>query len=248
MVLIISGDEVIVKDVLEDSVLLPCNCSERNLDMDFKWQREYESSKMLVFKHNRKSSVFFDRYEGRAKIFLSENKDNCSVLLTNITEDDQGSYKCIFFIEATYQRPTVYLNFSARYYVCQTDDRSGKVFQCDVKGHHKKAEIQWRLRGQILTNSSTTGITHTHTLNASTGLYHFNSKLSTKLNWTSKPTCHVEAKGISTTIIIPECPDVEKLIHPQFRDRHQYFTIVPIMLLLGFLLVLWCHRADVSPR
>lgn len=75
-----------------------------------------------------------------------------------------------------------------------------KVFQCDAKGHYGEAEIQWFLDGQLLTDSLTTNITLTKTLNAPAGLYSFTSKLKTNLTGISEPKCNIKAKGMSTII------------------------------------------------
>ncbi|XP_078118240.1 T-lymphocyte activation antigen CD80 [Sander vitreus] len=240
LVVIVSGDEeTMLTTMLGDSVLLPCPCSERNLE--FHWQME-EPNMTLVFKNNNTTSNFYPKYKGRAQIFLYENRDNCSVLFINVTADDQGKYRCSFHRQEEYQRLFVYLNVSAGYTVCQTANNlsgSVKVFQCHVKGRYRKTEIQWILNGELLPKSKTTNITHTYTLDAPTGLYHFNSTLRTELNGTVEPTCHVKAKGIST-IITHECVQRNE---PHKKDpenaRYRYLTIIPIMLLLGLSLLLW---------
>lgn len=93
----------------------------------------------------------------------------------------------------------------ASYDVCQDDsadnlnaNKSGKTFRCNASGHYGEAEIQWKLGGQLLTNSPDTNITHTNTLDDQTGLYQLTSKLITKLSGT--PACDVKAKGLSIVI------------------------------------------------
>ncbi|XP_044072523.1 butyrophilin subfamily 3 member A2 [Siniperca chuatsi] len=242
MVLTVSGDEVI-EGVLEDSVLLPCNCSDINLNEEFKWQME--NPLVLVLKYHSNTANFSGRYKGRAKTFLNKTNNNCSVLLTNITAADQGKYSCRFHRENQYQFLYVNLNVSASYSVCQrapnniSGDLSVKDFQCDVSGRYGDAEIQWKLDGQLLTNSSTTNITNKYTRNAPAGLYHFHSKLITKLNMTSAPTCEVKAKGIST-VISYECGAVnEPVRNPKPEYVVRYIKAIPIMLVLGLSLVLW---------
>ncbi|XP_037646712.1 uncharacterized protein si:dkey-192g7.3 isoform X2 [Sebastes umbrosus] len=231
MVLIVSGDEVTREGVLGESVLLPCDCSERDLDKEFKWQINEE----LVFNGN----TFEDKYKGRAKIFLSENNNNCSILLTNIMAEDQGKYTCRFDHSAgPYNKEIINLNLSARYNVCQKADNLSKVFQCDVTGRHGEAWIQWDLDGQLLTNSTTTSITHTYNLDAPTGLYHFHSTLSTKLNGTSELRCDVKAKDISTIINFACTGSHDHFKGGPDRDRHRYLIIFPIMLVIGLSLLL----------
>lgn len=100
-----------ITGVIEGSVLLPCNCSERNSDMLFQWQVE-EPNKTLVFKHNMTSHELHDRYKDRVQIFLPENSNNCSILLTNITAADLGKYRCIFYSQKQYKKVFVNLNIS----------------------------------------------------------------------------------------------------------------------------------------
>lgn len=61
-------------------------------------------------------------------------------------------------------------------------------------------QIQWYLDGKLLTNSFTTNITHTYSIDAPKGHYHFKSTLISELSWTSRPECNVKAKGISPVI------------------------------------------------
>lgn len=95
-----------IHHILGDNVLLPCPCQNRNLK-EFRWQKEKPSS-ALVFSDNN----FSESYKGRAKIFQSEDNDNCSLLLNNITADDQGKYRCSFTVGDIYNRLYIYLNVS----------------------------------------------------------------------------------------------------------------------------------------
>lgn len=108
-----------ITGVFEDSVLLPCSCPERNLDKVFQWQME-EPNTTLVLKYNMTAN-FYGRYKNRTQIFLPENSNNCSVLLTNITADDLGKYRCIFYSQEQYKKVFVYLNISGEsviHYAC----------------------------------------------------------------------------------------------------------------------------------
>lgn len=107
------GDDETITGVLDDSVLLPCTCPERNLDKEFKWQME-EPNMMLVLKHNSPASVFYGRYRGRARVLLDESSRNCSLLLTNITADDVGKYRCVFYSQGKYKKFFVNLNISGK--------------------------------------------------------------------------------------------------------------------------------------
>ncbi|XP_026232435.1 butyrophilin subfamily 3 member A2 [Anabas testudineus] len=199
MVLMVSGDrDVTINSTIEDSVLLPCPCKNRNPDMEFRWQMESPRQAKVYLT----TSGFNDSYKNRAKIFLTEDKYNCSLLLTNVTAEDQGKYRCSFSEEDTYTMSFIHLNVSAQYNVCRSPAHHVndivKEFQCDVEGRYRDTEVQWYLDGHVLTKSPTTKITFTSTLNISTGLYSFKSTI--KLSGTSEPTCEVQAKGISTRV------------------------------------------------
>lgn len=101
---------------LESSVLLPCNCLQRNLDGEFMWQME-NPRKVLLVKNTKNTSNYNGGYKDRAKLFLHENSNNCSILLTNITVDDQGRYRCKFYKEKTYMRVFVNLNISGESFI-----------------------------------------------------------------------------------------------------------------------------------
>ncbi|KAM7407284.1 hypothetical protein PAMA_003145 [Pampus argenteus] len=114
MVFNASGDdEMTVYGVLRGRVLLPCSCPNINLDKELKWQMEQPKKTRVYIK----DSGFFGRYNGRGEEFLTKNNSNCSILLTNITQGDQGKYKCIFHIEEKYTSFYVYLNISGESFI-----------------------------------------------------------------------------------------------------------------------------------
>ncbi|XP_026150849.1 CD166 antigen-like [Mastacembelus armatus] len=235
MVLIVSGDDVVtIKGMLEDNVVLPCRCTNIDSNSMSKWQME-EPVKAPV---NNSSGT----YKDRAKIF-----SNCSLLLTNITANDQGKYRCSFFRQGTYTYLFVNLTVFAKYSVCQPSTANSlnglQTFQCDVEGNYKEAEIQWHMDGHLLTNSSTINITPTYTLKTHTGLYNFSSKLITELNWTSHPTCHLKPKVIQPNITRSNCSTVSnfsEMRRLQNRERkYRYIKVIPIVLVLGLSLFLF---------
>ncbi|CAK6959274.1 uncharacterized protein si:dkey-192g7.3 isoform X3 [Scomber scombrus] len=109
MVFIVSGDEDI-NGVLDDSVLLPCSCPSRNLKKEFKWQMDKPETAKIFKQRSLGFNVFDDDYKSRAKMFLDENSNNCSLLLINITMKDQGKYRCTFSIDE--QKTIIYINLS----------------------------------------------------------------------------------------------------------------------------------------
>lgn len=96
--------------IVEDRVLLPCPCQNRNLFDEFRWQME-QPIRAKVLSYNNKTSVS-DKYKDRAYTFQNEDIYNCSLLLTNITADDQGKYRCSFRHKGMYKVSFVHLNVS----------------------------------------------------------------------------------------------------------------------------------------
>lgn len=76
-----------------------------------------EPNPTRVFVQNTTTSDFYDRYKGRAKIFVAENSNNCSLHLTDITVDDQGKYKCSFSIQEQYTRFFINLIISGKSFI-----------------------------------------------------------------------------------------------------------------------------------
>nr|XP_046260478.1 uncharacterized protein LOC124067280 isoform X3 [Scatophagus argus] len=158
--------------------------------------------------------------------------------------NDMGKYRCSFHSGQLYKKVFVYLNISVNFSVCQNDTNlhGENVLQCDAEGPYAEAEIQWNYEGRLLRNSFKTHITYTNTRNATTGLYHFTSSLISKHNWTSKPTCNVMAKGISTVIsdgCKPKHEEYSGPLKPEDFMRYPYVKLIPIMSVFGFSLLLW---------
>ncbi|XP_058473561.1 uncharacterized protein LOC131446388 [Solea solea] len=238
MVLMVSGDTHVthVSATLGDTVLLPCNCSGGSLK-EFKWQKE-DPGKLIYH------DGFKPNFEDRAKIFVDKDSSDCSLQLTNITADDQGTYRCAFHIQELYNRRFIELNISANYHVCQkklNGDASEGVFECEVEGRYREAKIQWFLEGKLLTNSPTV-IIHTHPVAPdASGSYRFKSKLITPFSLTSEPKCDVKTEGISPNVSdFCEVRSGHLKEHPP-QYSMLWFTIIPVVLVL-FILVLWCRR------
>lgn len=70
-----------------DSVLLSCSCEDPNSKPeDFRWTH-VESSGTEV-------SSETPRYKDRVHTFHKTTPSNLSLLISNLTEDDQGTYRC----------------------------------------------------------------------------------------------------------------------------------------------------------
>ncbi|KAM3608116.1 uncharacterized protein V6R79_019256 [Siganus canaliculatus] len=253
---IVSGDDQSVKGILNGDVLLPCNCSGINLSKAWLWQMEDQQTKVLKYE-NGKAKFTDHRYSDRVQTFFSENHQNCSILLINITAKDQGKYSCRFHTQK-YQKPSVHLNISVHYTVKQTEPAvnlrdDSKVFQCDAVGAYGEAQIQWSMDGHVLQNSAACNISSDKTHNVSSGLYHFSSRLIIKFHGTT-PKCDVKAEGLSTEIYITNNTQTSALTEtsqpcsePKPSLRHQFFKIIPMMLVVGLFLVLW-RRSKFSRR
>lgn len=108
MVFIVSGQEIPINGVLGDSVLLPCSCPSRNPEELLKWQIE---NKRVIFKQSSSDKTGLDdKYKSRAKMFLAENSNNCSLQLINITMDDQEKYRCTFSEDE--QKKIIFVNLN----------------------------------------------------------------------------------------------------------------------------------------
>ncbi|XP_042171373.1 polymeric immunoglobulin receptor-like isoform X1 [Oncorhynchus tshawytscha] len=71
------------------SVLLPCSCSKTQAKPpSFRWTklRGQQTTEII--------STQSDLYRGRVEMFNSNSPGNLSVLLSHVTEDDQGWYRC----------------------------------------------------------------------------------------------------------------------------------------------------------
>ncbi|KAL3056416.1 hypothetical protein OYC64_018994 [Pagothenia borchgrevinki] len=112
IVFTVSADKhVTINGTPGHDVLLPCACSGRNVSREVKWQTEGPNVTQM-FNHTQTTETFWGKYKERGKAFLSENRENCSILLTNITAEDQRKYRCIFSINETYKKSFVTLNIS----------------------------------------------------------------------------------------------------------------------------------------
>ncbi|KAM9342543.1 uncharacterized protein KZ484_015289 [Pholidichthys leucotaenia] len=112
LVSVVSGNEEPANftGLVGGNVLLQCNCPSRNVGKLVKWQME-DIKPMFEYINKTK---FFDGYEDRLKIYVDKDSNNCSVLLTNIKEEDQGKYRCIYHNpEYNYTFVNLHVNVSA---------------------------------------------------------------------------------------------------------------------------------------
>ncbi|XP_041662420.1 uncharacterized protein si:dkey-192g7.3 isoform X2 [Cheilinus undulatus] len=218
------GHDVTIHGFLGQEVLLPCNCTNVNLTRGFRWQ----NGNKIVFQYESKSSK---REVDRITTFVKDDRNNCSILLANITAEDQGSYRCCFFTqdEDAYERFFLSLKISAKFDVCQKK-LSDQRFQCDVEGLYEGAEILWHLDGRPLTNSSTVKIINNSTKDAQ--LHRFKSELRSNSNITSNLTCSVRTGNMPLNITA-HCKEPERRTNPpEQRNDRKYFLTIPFFLVL----------------
>lgn len=235
------GITVAVKGFENDDVLLPCDCSNRDLNKDFKWQVEEDEERgvkgKLIFRYNDGTLDFKDNLSHRYETFFHNDSSNCSVLLKNITKEDQGKYSCRFY-SPQYKYSFVNLVVFGTHISQRRETRpnGGDVYQCVVKlDSYKEPNIQWTWKNGTCLS---TNISTTYSLDKETGVHYFHSRLETESNFPSEPKCEVN-------VTCPPEAEREERISPLDTKPNLYFRIfctgVPVVLVLGFLLI-WCRR------
>lgn len=78
------------------AVLLPCSCTELQLKLDrFQWT--FRNNKLYSEVIGNWTKEDRERYSGRVMTFSATSPGNASLLLSNLTEEDQGEYTCLIF-------------------------------------------------------------------------------------------------------------------------------------------------------
>lgn len=237
MVLMVSGDNrVTVKFSVGHSALLPCTCMGRNLERDIKWQKT--SPGAVVFYSNKTRQYYGPNYTSRVRINLTNESNNCSLLLEKVTPDDHGEYKCIFFQDQKYTSKSVNLHVCGMGKISQQNFSLANgvtKFRCELLDCSGNEEIQWTLNGRPIENSSM-NISTKRSLDDSTGLYNFSTSLSTKLNSTLKLECRKKLLHGDT----PK-PDTQRSTdtpEPQTDYNRIPVKVTPLALVLGLSLIL----------
>ncbi|KAM4608258.1 uncharacterized protein ACJ7VT_014260 [Polymixia lowei] len=254
--------EKVINGHLEESILLPCTCLNRAVDQTVIWQMKRIQKTFKVFKYEKNTSTFFGQYKDRAKVQLTEN--DCSLLLSNITQDDQGHYKCNYY-NPLYSYEDITLNVSARYTVCQMPGPGNHLkgtnggirdFQCNATGRFPGDQIHWVFDGQPLEKYS---VKNWNLQNTSTG-FNLSSTLNIRLNGTSAPLCVVKNPDMSINISYSCSEDIgppgrmNKANSDSSPITHQHpsvsiicsSTITVVISLLAVFLVL--YRCQISNR
>ncbi|XP_038156973.1 sodium channel subunit beta-2-like [Cyprinodon tularosa] len=92
----VSGEDEIIPAVIGEDVTLPCEAKERFPFKLVEWNRPNGGNTefILVFKEKKISkSDTPDRYMGRVE-FKDLQKGNASLVLKNVTAEDEGRYEC----------------------------------------------------------------------------------------------------------------------------------------------------------
>ncbi|XP_062374693.1 V-set and immunoglobulin domain-containing protein 1-like [Sardina pilchardus] len=78
------------------AVLLPCSCTDlQTKPEEFQWS--YVNDKWYFDVIGNWAEAEKNRYSGRVQIFNASAPGNASLLLSDLTEEDQGEYTCIIF-------------------------------------------------------------------------------------------------------------------------------------------------------
>ncbi|XP_066514895.1 polymeric immunoglobulin receptor-like [Hoplias malabaricus] len=73
-----------------ESVLLPCYCTDTNSKPEtFTWKKDYLNGYMWGVVSNESG-----QYRGRVQLFYSHSPGNLSLLISHLTEEDGGVYRC----------------------------------------------------------------------------------------------------------------------------------------------------------
>lgn len=221
----VSGQDDTIHGFIGGSVLLPCNCTNINLTRGFQWQMETPNTKE-IYRYSKAPEGEVDRIT----TYVNDDKNNCSILLANITANDQGKYRCSFLTQdEEYESSFPSLTISAKFNVCQ------KGFKCDVEGLYGDAQILWILDGQSLTNSPTVRIINSSTRGDQ--LHRFTSELISNVTINSNLTCSVSAGSMSADITAFCKPDpnpvAEEIFEPtEQKNNRIYFLTIPFFLVL----------------
>ncbi|XP_021435600.2 CD276 antigen isoform X1 [Oncorhynchus mykiss] len=251
-----------VKGIVTQKVLLHCPCVNRNVRKTIIWQLEEHT---IVLRHDGSNNhtTIGTRYENRASLFLNEEKDNCSLLLSGITVADHGTYKCSFTADAfVYEQ--VILHVAASYSVCmdlvsdQASVSSGggegsRVYQCKASGGYPEGQIHWELEGHPLVNPSRRDVTH---LDNITGLYSLTSNLTIELSEGETLQCVVENTALASNLNSnSSCNQNHMPMEGSIHYKVQVAAVVAVSLIVIFIvgvllvfLLTRCRRHERSTR
>ncbi|XP_046902849.1 phosphatidylinositol N-acetylglucosaminyltransferase subunit A-like isoform X2 [Hypomesus transpacificus] len=185
-----------VKGNVGGNVLLNCSCN-RVQDKFRSWQL----GTAIVFHNDTDKHEVVERYTGR--VSLPSSKD-CSLLISNISVADQGTYTC-HVLKPHHVDTDINLSVSASYHVCMDlvseetleVSRGGpKMFQCQASGGYPESKIQWYLNDKPLHNCSRTDRSRKDNF---TGLFYLGSNLTIELNGSAdgQITCGIENQRLT---------------------------------------------------
>ncbi|XP_066533991.1 polymeric immunoglobulin receptor-like [Hoplias malabaricus] len=81
------GQRTVITAYTGESVLLPCYCTDTNSTPEtFTWEKENGNSRTTI--------TLSAEYKDRVQLFNSHSPGNLSLLISNLTEEDGGVYKC----------------------------------------------------------------------------------------------------------------------------------------------------------
>lgn len=92
-----------VTTFVNEDVLLPCSCTNREKISIPRWQTEGNLAELVWFDNK------VTNYTGRVETFFNSNINNCSILLKNVTKNDHKKYSCRF-TQKTYRYQCNFVN------------------------------------------------------------------------------------------------------------------------------------------
>ncbi|XP_030634859.1 CD276 antigen homolog [Chanos chanos] len=152
----------------------------------------------MVYHHSKNLSTIA-HYHNRTSLILPPNRKNCALLLSSVRVSDDGTYTC-YYQNSPLLYSSVSLQVFAKYTVqCIYRNPSSGLFYCEASGGYPEGRIQWKLRGQPLSQPSVTLSNKDH----HTGLYYMNSSLIINVTDLDALTCVVE--NPRDRVIVQKC-------------------------------------------
>ncbi|KAJ8013440.1 hypothetical protein DPEC_G00053290 [Dallia pectoralis] len=222
----------------------PCSCPIGQQRINLRWQR---GEVLLLFQEFNLTTE--KGYENRVKLFTNQHKDNCSLLLSQITVADNGIYTCYFYCQAL-EYESIKLKVVADYTVCMNffpiQDSVGSnqngMYQCKAFGGYPIGQIHWKLNGHLLNGDHMDNYQDN-----STGLYTLKSSLTIELNKSIDLVCLVKREDrvyhANSSLM---CNDGKP--EPRNSPKVVLSVGVAVVAVAGFLLVIFLltrrhHRA-----
>ncbi|XP_071315683.1 butyrophilin subfamily 3 member A2-like [Trachinotus anak] len=184
-----------------DSITLPCQLEPKMKasDITVEWSKT-DKQPGLVYRRHKGVDKINESYKGRTSLFLDELKQgNISLNLFNVTQSDEGKYKCkcAFDEYSTEISLDVHVGAVSSPVITITgrNTTTGEVFlQCESKGWYPEPEVLWLDgEGKLLPAGPT------ETVRGPDDLYTVSSRVTVEKRHSNSFTCRVQQKNINQT-------------------------------------------------